>query len=120
MPAEQFDGKILGQLRPSNTSAASIYSPATEVKIARLFGIFVTNTTSTATTFSLYVDNDGAVFDEDSALFFDTILGVNSSIHIEFTDKPLTLNNESANFGVKSGTNNAVNFTLYGEEKVRY
>ena len=114
---EQFDGKILGQTRPSSTTAESIYSPDEKTKIARINGLLIVNTTAVPTTFRIFADNDGAVFDEDSALFFDNPLPGSTTVELSFDALPLTLNNSAANIGVATGTANAVTFTLFGEEK---
>jgi len=112
----QFDGKILGQSRPTNTSAASIYSPDTAIKVANISGILIANVTALVATFRIFMDNDGTTFDETTAIFFDTPIAANSTILVEFDAKPLTLNSSSANVGVASGTASAITFTVYGEE----
>ncbi|KKL05587.1 hypothetical protein LCGC14_2604560, partial [marine sediment metagenome] len=55
-------GKQLGQLRPANTTAASIYSPAAGV-IAEIHTIFIANNTNGAIAARLFHDDDGTTYD---------------------------------------------------------
>ena len=104
--------KQLGQLRPVNTTAASLYSPAANLTgIAK--NLIVCNLTNTQTTFRVFVDDDGTTFDESTALFFDVPLLGNTTVLI---DMYAAMNNSSGNFAVQTGTANALNFTLFGAE----
>ena len=104
--------KQLGQLRPANTSAASIYSPGAGVT-AIIRNITVTNLTGLAVNFSIYHDDDGTTYDETTALFFTVRIEKNQTI-------PLTayaaMNNSAGNLAVQSSTADALNFTVYGAE----
>lgn len=111
---EIYDKKILGQLRPSDTNAASIVNPT---KFSLVSGIMICNTTSSASTYRIFLDDDGSTYDADTALFYDIPIDANSTDMLEWDD-PLPLNNSSANLAVRSGTSNALNFTVYGKERV--
>jgi len=106
--------KQLGQLRPANTTAASLYSPAANITgIAK--NLVICNTTTSTAKFRVFVDDDGTTYDETTALFFDVILLGNQSVQIDmFTP----LNDSTGNFAVRTDTNDALTFTLFGAEVV--
>lgn len=101
--------KQLGQLRPANTTAASLYSPGAERAIIK--SIVVCNTTATAATFRIFIDDDGSTYDQDSALFYDAPIQANETVEIS-TYWPM--NNSAGNLGVRTGTADAINFTAFG------
>ena len=103
-------GIQLGQTRPSNTTAVSIYSPDGG-EVANILDIVVCNTTSSGATFSIYHDEDGTTYDEDSALFFSVNLPGNKTVIIEAN---WWMRDSDGNLAVKSGTADAINFTVNG------
>ena len=104
--------KQLGQLRPANTTAASIYSPGSGVT-AIIRNITVTNVTNVATQFSLFHDDDGTTYDETTALFFEVDIPKKTTVQITaFT----AMNDASGNLAVKTETADSLNFTVYGAE----
>lgn len=105
--------KQLGQSRPSGTTAASIYSPASGIR-AIVKTIFVANNTGSAATFRLFHDEDGTTYDESTALDFDVSVSANSTTLL--TDLNIGMINSSGNLAVRTGTGNALTFTVYGEE----
>lgn len=109
---------ILGQLRPADNVAASLYSPAANV-IAGIETIHVCNTTGTAATFRLFVDNDGTTFDETTALEFDKSCPANNSVEFHYPGEGLPMPDDAGNLGVRSGTANALTFTTWGYELYR-
>ena len=112
-----YDAKVLAQARPSGTSAVSLYSPT---ELTELDSIIVVNTTGTAATFTLYLDNDGTTYDADSMVYPTTTLAAtNGFFEWVFADgEGVTMNNSSGNFAIKQGTGSALNYTLFGKEKV--
>lgn len=108
----QLQEKQLGQLRPANTTAASLYSPGANVTgIAK--NLIVCNLTAIEATFRVFVDDDGTTFDETTALFFDVPLLGNTTVLI---DMYAAMNNPAGNLAVQTGTASALNFTLFGAE----
>ena len=105
--------KQLGQLRPADMTAASLYSPAASTE-ANIKTLFVCNQTGTAATYRIFVDDDGTTYDETTALFFDISLAANST---ETIDAHILMNNSSGNLAVRTGTNDALTFTAFGYEK---
>lgn len=110
----QLQEKQLGQLRPANTTAASLYSPASNVTgIAK--NLVVANTTATTATFRVFVDDDGTTYDQSTALFYDTPIAANTTV---FVAMYLPMNNSAGNIAVRTDTANALTFTLSGAEIV--
>jgi hypothetical protein len=106
--------KQLGQVRPANTTAASLYSPdANTTGIAK--NLVICNTTTATAKFRIFVDDDGSTYDQTTALFYDvTILG-NQTIQIDmFTP----IDNAAGNIAVRTSIANALTFTLFGAEVV--
>lgn len=104
--------KQLGQARPSDTNAASIYSPP-----ARTFGIVrnvvICNNTGSAATYRIFHDADGTTYDQSTALAYDVSLSANTTTILEVY---WPASQSAGNFAVRSGTGNALSFTFYGDE----
>jgi hypothetical protein len=106
-----FVYKILGQLRPSDTSAADIYTVPSNTQTV-VSSILVCNTTSTAATFSVFQRTSGSTAGEANAIAFDQNIPANSTTTIE---AKLTIS-ETNILSVKSGTSSALTFTVNGSE----
>lgn len=104
--------KQLGQLRPANTTAASLYSPGASTT-AIIRAIVICNQTASSAKYRIFVDDDGTTFDESTALFFDVTIGANSTDQI---DTFYAMNNSSGALGVRTDTNSALTFTAFGGE----
>lgn len=107
-------GSQLGQLRPANTTAASVYSPAaaTETQITT---VVVCNTSGAAATFRIFQDDNGTTYDETTALYWDVTIAANDSV--TFTDLKLFMNDSTGNLGVRTSVADALTFTVSGLEK---
>lgn len=103
--------KQLGQARPSDTSAVSIYSPSNVTAIIK--SIWVCNTTASQVSFRIFVDDDGTTYDESTALFYDVTIDANTTMEI---DTFAAMNNSNGNMAVRTGTANALTFTVFGAE----
>ena len=103
--------QILGQVRnTAGGTAESIYSPgAGETGVIRT--IFVCNQTSGADTFSIYLDNDGTTYDEETALYHDVAIAANTTLVLAVY---LPMNNAAGNLAVEAATTDAVTFTVAG------
>lgn len=101
----------LGQLRPADTTAASLFSPST-AQPYEAATLFIANTTGTAAAASVFHDINGTTYDETTALLFGKSVAANDYIVLEvpFGDRLV-----AGNIAVKSGTGSALTFTLYGE-----
>jgi len=104
--------KQLGQLRPANTTAASLYSPSAGVT-AIIKSVYITNTTPGSVTFRIFADDDGTTYDETTALFWDATIAGNTTIEL---DTFLAFNNAAGNLAVRTSSANALTFTAFGAE----
>ena len=104
--------KQLGQLRPANTTAASVYSPGAGVT-AVIKGIFIANTTGATVNFRLFVDDDGSTYDESTALYWDASVPANSTVEITAF---IAMNDSGGNIAVRTDTASALTFTVFGAE----
>ena len=112
-------GKQLGQLRPADTNAASLYSPAAGV-IAEIEALYVCNQTSGALTFRVFHDNDGTTYDETTALYFDVSVAANITKRVpDDGNLGVWMDKSTGNFAVRSSANDGFTFTLYGIEHTR-
>ncbi len=103
--------KQLGQLRPANTTAASLYSPTSGNTIIK--SVVVCNTSGVAATFRIFADDDGTTYDETTALYWDVAIAADTTIQV---DTFWAMNNSSGNLAVRTDTNNALTFTAFGTE----
>lgn len=106
-----FQEKQLGQLAPADTNAASIYSPTSGTTIVK--SIIIANVTVTAATFRIFLDDDGTTYAVGTALFYDVAIDAKSTIQL---DGFYPMNNTSGNLAVRSGTADALTFTVFGAE----
>lgn len=109
-------GKCLGQARPADTTAVSIYSPGDGIK-TELQTIIVSNTTAGALTYRIFHDEDGITYDQSTALFYDVSLAANSTDTIEVT---LWMVNTNGSFAVRTSSASGLTFTVYGIEHKRF
>lgn len=108
-------GKQLGQLRPLSTDPESIYSPPANIR-TDIKAILICNVTSSPSEWSLYHDEDGSIYDQNSSLFLDQPIAAKTTVLIEIAGEGFSMNNSSGNFAVQTNIIGSVNFTLYGSE----
>lgn len=107
--------KMLGQIRPANTTAASIYSPPDNTQVI-VKSIIVCNTSGASANGSVFVHNTGSSFNESTAIMWEApVVNGAASLTIECN---ICLNDTLGNIGVKTSVNNALTFTLFGTEIV--
>ena len=103
---------LLGQARPSDTNAATLYTATLKTEIGR---IIIANTSGSAATFRLFHDQGGSTYDESNALAFDVSIAggaindaqsfqMGNGITLAVTDT----------LGIRSSVANALTFTIYG------
>ena len=110
-------GKQLAQVRPANTTAVSAYTPPSADIVTEIRLITVCNTTGSAATFRLFHDDNGTTYDETTALYFDKSVAANDTFSIEYTeDDGIWMDDDTGNLAVRTGTNSALTFTIYGVE----
>lgn len=104
-------GFQVAQSRPSGTTATSVYTAPIVTEITR---IIICNTTGTAANYSLYHDDDGSTFDATTALYETVSLAANSTVDISAELGAGLMVSKDGQIGVKTGTANALTFTIYG------
>ena len=103
----------LGQSRPANTTAVSIYTLPANVS-TKVTMITIANTSGSDDDFRIFHDVNGTTYDETTAIFYDTDIPADTVV--EWEPEDLWLDNTSGNIAVRTGTGNAITFTMYGEE----
>ena len=101
----------LGQLRPANTTAASVFTPTVAGEY-RIKAILIANVSAALA--GIYHDKDGTTYDESTAIVFGKSIATADYLHLTFKDgigDYLAL----GNLGVKTSVNSALTFTVYGE-----
>jgi len=104
--------KQLGQLRPADTSAASVYSPAASTS-AIVKGIFVCNVDTSAHAFRLFHDDNGTTYDQTTALFYDVSVAANTTTQVTTV---ITMNDAAGNLAFRTDSPNNLVCTVYGME----
>lgn len=104
--------KQLGQLRPANTTAASLYSPGAGIT-AIVKSVWICNTTGAGVTFRIFVDDDGTTYDETTALFWDVTIEGNTTVEL---DTFMALDDSAGNLAVRTSSASALTFTAFGAE----
>ena len=109
-------GSRLAQIRPSDTNFVEVYS--TNVPNAEVTTIFVANTTGAEATFRLcHSIGTSDVTNETTALYWDKPVSANDSfiVRSEAVGGGIFVGNRLLDkLFVRSGTANALTFTLYG------
>jgi hypothetical protein len=106
-----FGYKVLGQVRPSNTSNADAYTVPSG-KEAIISNIAVANTTTSDAIYEIYVRIAGATAAAANAFVFDATVAKNSTVMIQ---GGITVSAGDV-ITVQSGTGNAITFHVYGTE----
>lgn len=102
----------LGQLRPANTTAASLYSPASG-ETAIIKSIYVCNTTTAVALARVFVDDDGTTYDEGTAIAWD--ISIEPGQAIDVVDAGfIAMNDATGNLAVRTDTADALTFTAFG------
>lgn len=107
MPIQE---KQLGQARENSTNAVSVYSPGTATT-AIIKNITVANTSGSPANLSIYIDDNGTVYDES------TVLIPGSEVDEVFQlDVYWPMNNSNGNLAYKSSVANALTISVFGAE----
>jgi len=100
----------LAQVRPPGTSPTTLLAGGGTKKTVNT--IQVANTTAGAVTFRLMNDDDGATFDESTALAWDVSLAGNSILSM---GGPFIVGANGA-MAVRVSVSDALTFTVYGQD----
>ena len=105
--------KQLGQLRPANTTAASLYSPGASVD-AVVKSIVICNTSGAAAKARVFHDDNGSTYNETTALAWDINILADATVVLELF---VAMDDDTGNLAVRTDTNDALTFTAYGSEQ---
>lgn len=102
----------LAQLRPANTAANGAFQADVETEVTL---IVICNTTGADRRFSIYHDDDGTTYSDDTALYRSELVPANSTVVIELMHAGGGISMApGGNLAVQSDSASALNFTLYG------
>lgn len=110
-----INGSVLGQLRPGDTTAASLYSPGASTE-TQITAITICNTGAVAAEMRIFLDDDGTTFDETTALYFNIVIPAKDTISI-FFERGIFMNDATGNLAVRTNIASALTFTVWGLEK---
>jgi len=108
--------KVLGQARENSTASVSVFSPTASTKFAGeaeavIEQVVVCNNSTGTPTFSIFLDDDGATYDESTALYYNSPL---SSKETKVIDTNWPMNNASGNIAYNTSVANQVTITFFG------
>lgn len=107
-------GGLVGQIAPTDTSAVTAYEQEL-LPVLEVTSICVCNTTGTAATFRLFHDVGGSTYAASNALYYDKSVPANDSIWIRAESMGAGISLAKGDtLGVRSGTANALTFSVYG------
>lgn len=94
----------------ATTSATSAYSPGSG-ETAIIKQITVCNHEATAQTWSLWIDNDGSTYDDDSVKYEDIDIDANTT---EVIPCFYPMNNSSGNLAIKANADSKITISGHG------
>lgn len=106
----------LNQLRPANTTAASIYSLVSVAGVTQpvvVRQLWICNTGNSTIKASLYFDNDGTTYDDTTKMLHEIAIPKNAT---EKIDIEIPMRNSAGNLAVQTDTANDATFTLFGDK----
>ena len=106
-------GQQLAQLAPADTNNASLYSPGDGLVGVNITQLIIANNTAGAIAARVFFDHDGTTYDATTALYYDKSIGANDSL-VQALD--IWMSDTAGNIAVRSATNNALSFTIFGVE----
>lgn len=108
----------LNQISPANTTAVSIYSPATHY-LTHINSLKIVNVTASAVVASVFHDDNGTTY-SDATIIWHGSIAADTTVDIFSDIEGLSMDGAtSGNLAVKTETNSAFTFTLYGFEDTK-
>ncbi len=98
----------VGQTRENSTNAVSVYSPAASTQTI-IRSIVVVNTTASAVTVRIFLDDNGTTYDETTAIAWNVNIPGNSAWDREVT---FCMNDSAGNLAYRSSVANALTITV--------
>ncbi len=107
----------LAQVRPGTATAATAFTATLHTEVT---AVWICNTTSSAAKFGIFHDEDGAVFNQTTALHYQQSIAGNTTVRFEFNSQGAGLGMQpSSNLGIETDTASAITFTVYGITETR-
>lgn len=108
-------GELLGQLRPANTTAATIFTAdELRVEITLILACPRSGTTG-ATDIDIYHDDDGSTYDDDSIIFAGQVSDNGNSLVFQAQHPGSGIMvKPGGTLGVKTSVASEINFLVYG------
>ncbi len=101
--------RVIGQLTPADTNAATLVSGPARIDIVR-----VQNTSGTNRTYQIYIDNDGSTYDSTTEIENNNaLLSPNPPKDVFLDHAPFVLE-AGGTIGVESSIANDITFTAFG------
>ena len=107
-----FQEKLLAQKRENTTGAVSVFSPEAGVT-AVIKTIMIANTSGAAATVRVFIDDDGSIFDESTALIWDKSIATGDFLQITGF---FAMDDSTGNLGYRSSVANSLVITVFGAE----
>ena len=102
---------VLAQAAPADTNNAVLLTVKNRIILHKLF---IANTTGTNATCRVFIDDNGTTATAATALLYDKVVVLNTTEELDFDEA--TMSTPTGTITVSSGTNDALTFTLFGEE----
>lgn len=112
IPGLQAVSRQIGQARPANTTAVSVYSPA-DGMMTDVVTIIICNSSASSAAYRVFHDDDGVTYDESTALFYDVTIPANTT---DIHDMKVFMADSDGNLAIRTDTASALTFTVYGSE----
>lgn len=107
-------GIILAQSRPTDTNAASVYSPPSGI-ITEITQVIVAENSGNTPSYRIFLDNDGTTYDQTTALFYDVATAANTSYEL-ISHGSWWMTDSDGNLAVRTSGANQLTFTVFGIE----
>ena len=113
----QANGSLLAQERPSGTTDTTAFTAQMRTEITC---IYICNSTGSAVSARIFHDDDGSTYSQANALFYDKSIPANDTLVIltEGIGSVATLKKDGT-IGIRTGTANALTFSIYGVTESR-
>lgn len=105
-------GSLLAQVRPTDTANLEAFQATLDTEVML---IIVTNTSGAAATFRIFHDDINTIFNESTALFWDTIAPSTEPFLFQARAEGSGIQlNKGAKLAVRSSVASAITFSFYG------
>ena len=104
-------GSLLAQLHPANTTTATFFTATLRTEITSLL---VCNTSGSAVTFRVHLDEQGTTYAVDNALYYDVSVPANTTVNLDAEMNAGIALVPGDTLGVRTGTASTLTFSAFG------